>query len=240
MISNDDTKQISFAADNITLTGTLHLPPEEPSAVVVGCHGLAANRESPKQIALANRCTAEGMAYFRFDHRGCGESGGDFATDTSLQNRRADLLAAVAAIRSFCGLSVKIGLFGSSFGGTVCLVSADTINPFAIVTLAAPVENRSIRLPENSPESLKAEIHQNRLRFDVAADLAAVHHILVIHGEKDETVAVSNALKIHRHTGKPKKLVVLRNGDHRISQKSHQERVMCQAVGWFVAHLNTS
>jgi len=230
---------VSFISDGLSLKGVLHRPIDAPLAAVIGCHGLIADKASPKQIALANRCTAEGMAYFRFDHRGCGESGGDFATDTSLHNRRADLLAAVGAVRSVYGRSIPIGLFGSSLGGTVCLASAHKINPFAIVTLAAPVESQSIRLPENSPASLRSEIYQNPLSFNVARDLATIGHVLVIHGEKDETVSVANAQRIYHHARKPKKLVVLKNGDHRISDKSHQEQVMKRSVRWFISNLET-
>ncbi|PID39537.1 MAG: damage-inducible protein CinA [Proteobacteria bacterium] len=231
---------ITFKTDGITFSGILHHPPGAAIAVVIGCHGLIADKNSPKQIALANRCTEAGLAYLRFDHRGCGQSGGDFANDTSLRNRCSDLLAAVGAIHRLLGRSAPIGLFGSSFGGAVCLASARIIKPFAMVTLATPVESRSVHLPEDSPASLRAEIHQNRLKFSVSENLGDIDHILVIHGEKDETVSVSNARKIHRHAGNPKKLVILENGDHRITDKSHQALVMDQATGWFVKHLDRS
>ena len=185
-------QSIIFAADGLNLSGVLHLPASRPTAVIVGCHGLMADKRSPKQIELARGCTDIGMAYFRFDHRGCGQSDGAFDRDTTLENRKSDLTAAVRTVREALGKTIPVGLFGSSLGGTVCLATAFKFAPFAIVTLAAPVKSRSIRIPERSPESLKQEIGSNGLTFDIVAEMEAIHHILVVHGSDDETVPVEN------------------------------------------------
>lgn len=76
---------IQFAADGFRLKGTLHLPAADNPPVVIGCHGLLSDRSSPKQIALAEACNALGLAFFRFDHRGCGESTGRLEAVTSLE-----------------------------------------------------------------------------------------------------------------------------------------------------------
>jgi len=225
---------LSFVADGLQLSGVLHLPARKPLAVVVGCHGLMADKHSPKQIALAKRCTAIGMAYFRFDHRGCGESDGAFELDTTLENRRSDLMAAVHALHRSLGENMPIGLFGSSLGGTVCLTAAGSLRPFAIVTLAAPVQGRSIQLPEHSPTSLKEELFQNRMIFDITAAIEGIHHILIIHGSSDETVALENTHRIYNLARDPKKRLILKHGDHRISRKAHQDRFLREAAQWFL------
>ncbi|MBR9984286.1 MAG: alpha/beta hydrolase [Desulfosarcina sp.] len=232
MLKNTE-QSVSFVADGLQLSGTLHLPGHEPLAVVVGCHGLIADKHSPKQIALARDCTATGMAYFRFDHRGCGDSEGVFEIDTTLENRASDLMAAVHAINHALGKSIPIGLFGSSLGGTVCLAAAHHLSPFAVVTLAAPVQSRSIQLPDDAPESLKKELVENRLTFNVSAAIGSLHHILIVHGSSDETVSVDNAHRIYRLARDPKARLILKNGDHRISRKDHQKRYLKRAVQWF-------
>ena len=226
-------QSIDFVADGLNLSGVLHLPACRPLAVIVGCHGLMADKNSPKQIELAVRCTGIGMAYFRFDHRGCGQSDGIFDRDTTLENRKSDLAAAVHAVRDAFGKNMSVGLFGSSLGGTVCLATASTLSPFAIVTLAAPVKSRSIHLPEASPESLKHEIGKNMLTFDIVAEMKAIDHILVVHGSKDETVPVENADTIYGLAGEPKKRLILTGGDHRISNTALQKRFIQAAVQWF-------
>lgn len=215
------------------MSGALHLPKQQPVAVVLGCHGLMADKHSPKQIELAKRCTARGMAYFRFDHRGCGQSEGVFEIDTTLENRITDLLAAARAAAAALGTDVPIGLFGSSLGGTVCLAAAQRISPFAIVTLATPVQSRSIHIPDDSPQSLKNEIFEKQLAFDLAAILGSIHHILIIHGSCDETVPINNARMIYRLAKKPKKQIILAGGDHRISDSDHQEIFLNSSVQWF-------
>ncbi len=209
------------------------MPDREPLAVVVGCHGLMADKHSPKQIALARGCAAIGMAYFRFDHRGCGDSEGVFEIDTTLENRTSDLMAAVHAVNRMLGKTIPMGLFGSSLGGTVCLTAAHSLSPFAVVTLAAPIQSRSIQLPDDSPESLKKEFVENRLTFNVSAAIGYVHHILIVHGSSDETVAIENAHRINSLARDPKAQLILEDGDHRISKRTHQERFLREAVQWF-------
>jgi alpha-beta hydrolase superfamily lysophospholipase len=226
-------QKISFKIDGLNLSGVLHHPETPPIALIVGVHGLMADKNSPKQIALAERANALKMAYLRFDHRGCGESEGVFDEQTTLENRRSDLFAAIQAAQNIVGNKIPIGLFGSSLGGTICLTAAKQVTPFAMVTLAAPVQSRSIEHPNDSPESLRNEIVGNRLRFNIKDKIDTIDHILIIHGSADETVPTNNADTIYHLSNQPKKLIVLENGDHRISQPLHQQQFLDAATNWF-------
>lgn len=232
MITMSEQK-INFRIDGLNLSGVLHHPETTPTALVVGVHGLMADKNSPKQIALASRVNALKMAYLRFDHRGCGKSEGDFNEQTTLENRRSDLFAAIQAAQNIVGKTIPIGLFGSSLGGTICLTAAKQVAPFATVTLAAPVQSRSIELPTDSPESLKSEIVGNQLRFNIKDKINNIHHILIIHGSADETVPIGNAHTIYQLASQPKKQIVLENGDHRISHPFHQQQFLDAATAWF-------
>lgn len=225
--------KIYFNVDGLKLSGVLHRPDQPPTALVVGVHGLLADKNSPKQIALAKRITAKKMAYFRFDHRGCGDSEGIFNEQTTLENRRTDLLAGIQAAQHIVGKTLPVGLFGSSLGGTICLTAAKRVAPFAIVTLAAPVQNRSIQVPADSPDSLKNEIVGSRLIFDIKKEINDIHHILIIHGSADETVPAENADTIYRLANPPKQKIVLENGDHRVSNPLHQNQFIETATRWF-------
>ena len=232
--ANPGYQKLSFVVDGLRLYGCLHLPEESPQALIVGVHGLMADKNSPKQIALARQLPLQKMAYFRFDHRGGGESEGDFNDQTTLENRCRDILAAVQAAKQPLGAAVPLGLFGSSLGGTVCLATAKMIDPFAIVTLAAPVKSRAIQLPAQAPASLKRELKASRLTFNIAEQIETVHHLLILHGGADETVPVENAHLIYRSVQSPKKKIILRNGDHRISAPSLQQQVAEATVRWFI------
>ncbi|MEE4609039.1 MAG: alpha/beta fold hydrolase, partial [Desulfobacteraceae bacterium] len=131
--SDPKIERLTFIADGYRLAGRLHHPGVEGFAVVIGSHGLESDASSPKQRALAEACTARGIAYLRFDHRGCGGSEGEFAAVTSLASRVADLLAAAAAVRRVPGFDGPIALFGSSLGAAVCMAAAGVLNPVAMV-----------------------------------------------------------------------------------------------------------
>ena len=114
---------INFKSDGFILHGLLHIPADSVlPPVVIGSHGLFSTSESPKQVALAKECNDNGIAFFRFDHRGCGASEGDFKEVTSLKGRSDDILNALDIIRERHDIGEKTGLFGSSFSfglGTV-------------------------------------------------------------------------------------------------------------------------
>src|SRR6056297_607409 len=107
-------KTIWFESDGIKLHGTLHLPDNPKPPVVIGAHGLMSNGDSPKQIALAEICNGIGIAYFRFDHRGCGQSEGEFNAVTSFDGRCRDLLDGIQGLLDMNITDGRFALFGSS------------------------------------------------------------------------------------------------------------------------------
>jgi alpha-beta hydrolase superfamily lysophospholipase len=229
--------EISFQSDELILTGTLHLPAVDQAPVVIGSHGLYSSRQSPKQIALARACNALGMAYFRFDHRGCGSSQGAFEHVTSLTARCTDLKQALAAIQCRPEIGRGIGLFGSSMGGTVCLSVAAQLEVNTVVTFAAPLCSSidDVQRLERSNEQDTPQIFLDpaKSHFNISENVSRVNNILIIHGQKDETVPLSHAEEIHRLAGDPKKLIVQHNGDHRMSDESHQREFIRDASLWF-------
>jgi alpha-beta hydrolase superfamily lysophospholipase len=233
-------KDIRFRSDEYELQGTLHLPAAPHPPVVIGSHGLYSSKDSPKQVALALACNRLGMAYFRFDHRGCGSSQGEFTKVTSLASRCRDLKAAVEAIRNHAETASSIGLFGSSMGGTVSLTIADEVEAAAIVTFAAPVCSHTpsgglVRSTGLKPQGIFLD--DQKQAFDITAGLSKITNILIVHGDADETVALSHAREIYRLAGEPKKLIVQQNGDHRMSNVEHQHEFLREASHWFKSGL---
>lgn len=238
--NNSTLKEISFQSDQLVLSGTLHLPAIAHPPVVIGSHGLHSNQDSPKQIALARACNLLGMAYFRFDHRGCGHSQGEFEQVTSLSARCTDMKNAIAAIKSQNEATVRIGLFGSSMGGTVCLSVASEYKIDAIVTFAAPLRSRVsgeryCQATHSDPCGIFLDT--GKTDFDISNHLWQVNNILIFHGSEDETVPLIHAEEIHRLVGTPKKLIIQQNGDHQMSNKMHQNEFIHEAAQWFKSGL---
>ncbi len=226
---------IQFGADGFLLRGTLHLPAADNPPVVIGCHGLLSDRRSPKQIALAEACNALGLAFFRFDHRGCGESAGKLEAVTSLEGRASDLRHAIRLLEASPGLAKRIGLFGSSMGGAVCLRVASEREVAAIVTFAAPVRSRPLTRPGRGPEASPERRRMASLLregFDLGGALGRVRNILVVHGEADDLVPLSHAHEIFDHAGEPKRLLVQQGGDHLMRDAAHQAEFIRAASRW--------
>ncbi len=233
-------QEITFSSDDLSLKGTLHLPQNvlDPP-VIVGSHGLFSDSNSAKQIALAEACTAHGMAYFRFDHRGCGQSAGDFRGVTTFEGRCHDLLDAVSIIRQRTDVGKRIGVFGSSLGGAVCLATAKQGGFSAIITFAAFLNSVPlIKHFENTDETADQDarmkdVEPERLRFDIPEKHPAFRNILIFHGDSDKIISPSEAHRIYARSQMLKRLILLRDGDHRMSLKENQEKFIREAVAWY-------
>lgn len=234
-------KEIVFESDSFLLKGTLHLPAVTQPPVVIGSHGLFSTGDSPKQIALAQACNSRGIAFFRFDHRGCGQSRGIFHEVTSLENRCRDLICAAEMIRERRDTGNALAFFGSSLGGAACIAVAAEIftEAVSLVTLAAPVcissHHEAMKAIRKSAESYLPEplLYEKNLQFDLSDILPALRNILIFHGDSDEVIPLSDALKIYQTARDPKKLIIQKQGDHQMSREEHQREFISEAVNWF-------
>ena len=233
---NFRTEDISFGADGLKLSGFLHLPAGSRPPLVVGSHGLLSSSRSPKQIALAHQCNQLGIAYFRFDHRGCGSSEGEFDRVTSLEGRCRDLVAAVEAVKNRIDTGSRLGFFGSSMGGTVCLSTTSDLAADAMVTFAAPIRSD---LKGSPLELSRSEIvfDTARRHFDITQRLAAISNILIFHGDADDVVPVEHAREIYGCATQPKRLIIQKQGDHPMSDAAHQKKFVRESALWFKQHL---
>jgi len=236
-------KTILFSSDEYQLHGTLHLPATENPPVVIGSHGLLSTGDSPKQIVLAERCTEHDMAYFRYDHRGCGKSNGEFSSATTFDGRCRDLIAAVQTIRDLSETGNEIALFGSSFGGAISLAMAEVLNITSIVTVAAPLFSENIKEPYvNDPanNSVLQKLNKDTLFFDIRDRIPAISHLLIFHGDNDQIVPFDNALELNRNAKQPKNLICQKNGDHPMSNEIHQKKFIDLSVAWFQKYFQKS
>ena len=204
--------------------------------VVIGSHGLVSSADSPKQIALAHRCNEAGLAFFRFDHRGSGQSEGNFYEVTTLESRCEDLASAVRLMQKMDDTGDRTGLFGSSMGGAACLCTAREFDIEALVVFAAPVRSGPIvdaaaSSDETSPEDLR--FYRKNLDFDLSGGLDKLRNILVFHGDADEIVPPSDAEEIFLKALKPKKLIMQQGGDHQMNNPAHQGEFLRESVAWF-------
>ncbi len=235
------------------LSGVLHHPPAgSPGGGVILCHGMDSNKNSDKLVFLSEQLAAAGVLALRFDFSYVGESSGTFA-DITCSGELDDLRAAYALVQSRS--PGKIALLGSSLGGTVAvLFAAGEPALAALVTIAAPLH------PENFPRRILTETqiqdwrrrgftlyNGRRLNLSLLEDLdcldlptaarAVACPTLVVHGDADGVVPVEEAYALHRCLAGPKRLSILRGGDHRLAHPALMRRALSEALDWLLTHL---
>ncbi len=235
------------------LVGILHHPAEKraPAAVIL-CHGMESTKESEKLMAISRTLAEKGVRALRFDFACSGESGGKFE-EITYSGEVEDLQAAFDFLCPH--QAERIGLLGSSMGGTVALLlAARDSRAKALVTIAAPIH------PEKITESLLSQeevlhwrqtgfliYHGRRINVSFLDDVQRLNisqaartiscPVLVIHGDRDTTVPVDEAYELYGDLPRPKKLCILRGADHRLAEPRFMEEALRESVDWLVQNL---
>ena len=118
---------VEFASRGATLHGTVVLPDGEPRAGVVFIHG--SGRQS-RDLGLARRFAAQGIAVLVYDKRGAGQSGGQYEEKQSVSEMNLRLLAddASAALQRLSRqpslAQIPLGFAGISQAGWIAPLAA--------------------------------------------------------------------------------------------------------------------
>lgn len=236
-----------------TVAGVIHHPSGQwPGGAALLCHGMESDKDSDKILSLSRELAARGILTLRFDFSYAGESSGKFE-DLTYTGEVEDLASAFAFMRSFS--VTKIGILGSSMGGTIALLFAAREKAVtAVATIAAPLHPEKITRSLLSPEQVTQwrsegfiSFHGQRInvslledldRLDVAREARQIAcPVLIVHGDRDETVPVQEARELHDLLAVPKRLVVLQGADHRLSDPSHLAQAMNESFEWFSRYL---
>jgi len=246
-------EELSFrTANGDTLSAVLHHPAHPPHGAAILCHGMESAKNSEKLIFLAQSLAERGILAMRFDFRYVGESSGKFA-DITYSGEVEDLQAAYDLIQR--RLPGKTAIFGSSMGGTVALLfTAQEPNVAAVTTLAAPMH------PENFPnrvltplqllrwrergyttyngQRLNVSLLDDLERLNVPEAARRIHcPVLILHGDADEVVPVTEAYELHECLTSPKRLTIFNNTDHRFSNPEVMQQAMTDALDWLTEHV---
>jgi alpha-beta hydrolase superfamily lysophospholipase len=140
---------LEFKSGTYTLRATCDWP-DEPAAggwpAVIYCHGFTGHRfETRRTYArLGSTMAGHGVVGFRFDHRGCGESDGDFVEFTPT-GMLEDLDAALEAFVRLLGIDLaRTAVVGYSLGGCSASYLLKQRPDFAAAVLWAPVARPEI------------------------------------------------------------------------------------------------
>lgn len=209
--------------------GVIHLPKKVPAPVVVGSHGLFSSKDSEKFVMLGELFSQEGIAFLRYDHRGCGESEGDIS-ETTPSSRLADLKGVLDFVKRHPLLEAsKLGLLGSSMGGFISVLAAkEEPEVKALVLWATPMR---IRGKVEGP--LKEAFFEDAKKFDLLEVIGGLKGCLFLHGKGDEVVPYEDALELYRKAQEPKELVLFEAADHSFSDPEQRKDAALLSLNWF-------
>jgi len=223
-----------------------YLPGGEVKLVVLGVHGFGGDKESSVLRALAGQLEPLGGALVCFDFPCHGESR---APDEMLgvEICRSDLLAMADEVRRRFPDAQK-GIFATSFGGYITMLSLDLLNDFSIVLRSPAVtmaESFLTIIPDRESFFEKGSalcgFERKMLLTTAFHDDLKAHTVplpdrpvLIIHGTKDDIVPFS---AVSEMAGQSDFITLcpIEGADHRFKRRGHLESMLRIAVGWFTA-----
>jgi dipeptidyl aminopeptidase/acylaminoacyl peptidase len=246
-------KEVTFKSDNLNLYGEIYFPdridPARPALCL--CHGIPAVPYNPAErgyAVLAEKFCANGFITFIFNFRGSGQSQGNL----DLLGWTRDLKAAINFLYSLDEVKKhKIALVGSSGGAAVSVyVAAHDARISSVVTLACPANfddlmqksraeaiishfrNIGVIRDKDFPPSIESWLEG----FNTVSPVRYIHQIsprplLLIHGDKDDTVPVAHAHQLYQQAGEPRELVIIPGASHRLRLEA---RAVDAALNWLL------
>ncbi|MFG3340949.1 alpha/beta hydrolase [Glycomyces sp. NPDC048151] len=117
---------LNFRHEDRTIRGTVHLPEQNDAPAVVLCHGFSGNRTEFGHtfVRLGRRLAERGIAAYRFDFAGGGDSDGEYG-DITVSDQVSQALAALDAVGAQPGVDPeRLSLLGMSLGGLTASLAA--------------------------------------------------------------------------------------------------------------------
>jgi dipeptidyl aminopeptidase/acylaminoacyl peptidase len=201
---------------------------------VILSHGLVSSKESAKYQAVSERFAEAGIATCRFDYHGCGESGGKIE-ETTLSIRVENLERVLLYVRENPFVDPgRVGVIGSSFGGTTGLVVAARDPGIGCASFwATPFVLEKKEDETISEISFRDTIFSDFQSYNILGEATKVSRALILHGELDEVVPCAEGVEIFKNLCTPKECVIMEGADHVFSEPRHRERAITLALGWF-------
>lgn len=244
-------EQLRFpGAHGGTLAARLESPVTDPTAYCLFAHCFTCSKDLKAAGWISRALVDRGIAVFRFDFTGIGESEGEFA-ETDFSSNLDDLVAAADFLRS--RYQAPALLLGHSLGGTAVLAAAERIPEVrAVSTIGAPSDTEHLRdvLIHLSPELEargEAEVdlggaHRFRIRKQLLEDLAEDHlqgvlhklhrPLLLFHSPVDNTVGIEHAHRLFEAAKHPKSYISLGMADHLLSRERDARYVGEVLAAW--------
>jgi hypothetical protein len=229
---------IEFKVKGETLRGNFYIPDVKLPPAVIIFHGSGSTGES--LIPLAEKLAQNGIFACHFNFRGCGKSDGNFLDQTIGDA----LLDARTALRLLLEQEIdkdRVGICGSSFGGDITTL---LLPEFAIksLVLKAPA---ALNFPLNAKIAIEGGLQKeweylsDKKNWKDAVNFKNINKftgdLLIIKAEKDDNVPAEMVDTFYSNAEKAyKKILVIKDADHRLSDPKWVEEATDLSLAWFV------
>ncbi len=239
------------------LAGLLETPESNMQAMryAIFAHCFTCSKDVAAASRISRSLAAKGIAVFRFDFTGLGNSDGDFA-NTNFSSNVDDLLAAAKMLEE--EYQAPSLLIGHSLGGAAVLSAADQLPKVkAIATIGSPATadhvqhlflNAVPELEEKGEARVKIGLQEFNIKKQLLDDLsknASAEHIgnlrrpiLIFHSPIDSIVSIDEAAKIYTAAKHPKSFISLDSADHLLSNRQDSEYVGLTLAAWASRYLD--
>ena len=239
------------------VSAILTIPDSGTDRIAVLCHGFLSGKNSTTNKTLTRMLTACGIATFRFDFFGQGDSDGPFEElTTTLAMHQTETALDLVTARGYG----RIGLVGSSFGGLVAILTAARRSDIACLALKCPVVDfaEELRLTLGPDELARWQTTDTipnilggpervRLRYNFYEDcLSQIAYgpaeritipTLIVQGEQDECVPLHQSRRLCDALGGSKRLVLLPVADHQFTRGEDFHEMTTVISDWLITHL---
>ncbi len=247
-------------SSGLSTTGILAAPSTPTNLGVILCHGFLSDKQSRTNRRLTELLVPQGIATFRFDWYGMGETQEQFSS-LSLKQCEDQLDAAFHMLQKH-GMD-RLGLVGSSFGGLLAILSAPRLHDLLALGLKCPVVDfaESLRLEfgqeamanwkstnlipnivgDGSPIPLHYDFYEECLTYDA---YAVIPHIqmptLIVHGDQDELIPRPQIDRLLTSLTTTKQLKLIEGAGHQFGQPEEFRLMTNHLAKWIVHYLMSS
>jgi uncharacterized protein len=239
------------------VSSILTTPDSGTERIAVLCHGFLSSKTSSTNNTLTRMLIERGIATFRFDFFGQGDSSGPFEEITTTL-AVGQTLAALDLVKQQ-GYR-RIGLMGSSFGGLVSILTAAQRADLACLALKCPVVDfaEELRLAFGQEElarwkatdtipnimggseriALRHAFYEDCLRriaYDPARSITAP--TVIVQGDQDEHVPLHQSRRLYDALQVEKHLELLPGADHQFTKREDFTQMTAVIADWLTEHL---
>jgi len=240
------------------LAARLDLPDGDVKAYGLFAHCFSCSKDLSAVNRISRALNEDGIAVFRFDFTGLGQSEGNFS-NTNFTSNVNDILAAADYMRN--ELSAPSVMMGHSLGGAATFLAANRVPEVrAVATIGAPAnavnvlkqfgddiatiekEGEADVLLGGRPFVIKKQFVDDARSQDLLAEVATLKKpLLVMHSPIDDTVDIDHARQIYEAAKHPKSFISLDTADHLLMKNSADSQYVARVISaWASQYLNSN